>query len=78
MRRWTSTAIIGGALIVLAFVAERFWTARAAWRDLLDLAGFGLFIVVVAFILVIVLVGTIAIPWRGYLFWKKTRRKPTI
>jgi hypothetical protein len=72
MKRWQNIAAVGGCLIVLAFVAERFLRVRTlwtdlSWTDLRDLAGFGLLILINA----VVLLAIIVIFWGGYLLFRK-------
>jgi hypothetical protein len=75
MKRWSNVAAVGGFLIVLAFAAERLRRVRALWAGLPwsdlrdvghDLVGLGLFILIVAAILLAVL-------WGGYLLWRSVR-----
>jgi hypothetical protein len=77
MKRWQTVASASGFLIVLAFAALRFLQVRTlwsdlSWTDLRDFAGFGLFILMNAAVLLAIIV----IFWGGYLFWKQVGPKP--
>ena len=80
MNRWRNIIAVVGFLIVLAFVAERFFLVRAplaglSWTDLRDLAhdlvGLGLGMVLIAAVLLVIIV----IFWSGYSWWREIRPK---
>ena len=81
MRRRQNIAAVGGFLIVLSFVAERFlrvrmlWT-NLSWADLCFLADFALFILINA----VILLAIIVIFWGGYLSFrsKPQKSKPAV
>jgi len=75
MKRWQNIVAVGGFLIVLAFVAERFFLVRAplaglSWADLRDvahdLASFASFILYIS-VVVLAIVGVFYLVWRGLL-----------
>ena len=75
MKRWQNIVALGGFLIVLLFVAERFFLVRAplaglSWADSRevahDLVSFGLFILYIS-VFVLAIVGVFYLVWRGLL-----------
>ena len=75
MKRWQNIVVLSGFLIVLVFVAGRFFLVRAplaglSWTDLPDvahdLASFGLFILYIS-VFVLAVVGVFYLVWGGLL-----------
>jgi hypothetical protein len=73
MRRWSNIAAIGGFLLVLAIVTERFWAVRASLGTLRDwwpaLLDFAKFVVIISAIF-------LAILWCGSLLRQRIWPKP--
>ena len=80
MKRWLNIAAVGGFLIVLAFVAERFFLVRAplaglSWADLRDLwrdlwRDFGRDLVLFILMNAAILLAILTILWGGYLWFR--------
>lgn len=73
MKRWQNIAAIGGFLLVLVFLVDRFLHVRTLWTDLPnlgpDLVDLGKFVGMIAAIF-------LAILWGGHLLWRTIRQKP--
>ena len=75
MKRWQNIVALGGFLIVLLFVAERFFWCERRWLGCRgptrgevahDLVSFGLFILYIS-VFVLAIVGVFYLVWRGLL-----------
>jgi hypothetical protein len=72
MKRWQNLVAVGGFLIVIAFVAERFSRMPASWTKV---SGLGHDIVIVEILFVLLALLFLAILRGGYLLYRKTWRK---
>ena len=72
MKRWQNVVAVGGFLIVMAFVAERFSRMPASWTKV---SGLGHDMVIVELLFVLLALLFLTFLRGGYLLYRKTWRK---